>query len=363
MTATADRVSYDAEDLNTAPPLGATAGHFLTPTGLFFSRSHAPPPVVDLALWRLRVEGLVRDPLALSLEDIQSRYQRRELVSTMVCAGLRRSEFYSLGPLPGELPWGPEPASTGRWTGVLLADVLREAGWEEGARFVEFTGLDQVERHGRRFGFGGSVTLEKALVGNVLLAWALNGEPLPVAHGFPLRAVVPGWIGARSVKWLDQIILSTAPSVNYFQSEAYRVQRTADPGDPRSVIQGEAMSESGLNAVILDPSPGQQLSAGPTRVRGWAIGFDAEALAEVEVSPDDGVTWFAATITVPGERWTWTLWEATCVLAPGMQTIVVRARDRTGREQPARIEETWNVKGYGNNAWHRVGVVAGEGEG
>lgn len=124
-----------------------------------------------------------------------------------------------------------------------------------GARYVEFVGLDQVERQGERFGFGGSIDLAKALHGDTLLASELNGAPLPVEHGFPLRAVVPGWIGARSVKWLGRITLTAEPSGNYFQSKAYRIQREADPRDPRDVSAGDALSEAPLNSVIVAPMP------------------------------------------------------------------------------------------------------------
>src|SRR5262249_26519695 len=159
-------------------------------------------------------------------------------------------------------PWGPEPISTGCWAGVQLATVLRQVGVKPEARFVQFEGLDSVERHGHRFGFGGSIDLEKAMSPDVLLATELNGAPLPADHGFPVRAVVPGWIGARSVKWLGRVTLAERPSENYFQTKAYRVQRETNHRDPRDVSSGTALGEVPLNAVILEPARDQLVPAG-----------------------------------------------------------------------------------------------------
>ncbi|HEX2638397.1 MAG TPA: sulfite oxidase [Gemmatimonadales bacterium] len=328
--------------------------HFITPANAFFTRSHGTIPRIDAATWRLEVGGLVDRPASFSLEELLRRFPRREVTATLVCAGLRRAELLSAGPLPGELPWGPEPASTGRWAGIALGDVLRAVGVSERAGYVELTGLDEVERGGARFGFGGSIDLAKALGPEVLLAHELDGDALPTVHGFPLRALVPGWIGARSVKWLGRITLSAAPSTNYFQSQAYRLQREGDPRNPRDVSAGVALTEAPLNAVIVEPAAGQVVAAGQLRVRGWAMGSGGRQLRQVELSPDDGQRWMAAHLTTHGPDWTWGFWEAVLELKPGERTLVVRATDTTGRMQPATVAETWNVKGYNNNAWHRV---------
>ena len=311
---------------------------------------------MDPVTWRLRVGGLVARDAEFSLNDLADSFPQRHVTATMVCAGLRREEFLSLGPLPGELPWGPEPISTGRWSGVRLADLLQAVGYSPQATHVEFVGLDQVERHGERFGFGGSVDLDKALTGDVLLATELNGEPLPPSHGFPLRAVVPGWIGARSVKWLGRINLRDSPSGNYFQAKAYRFQRTVNPQDPRDVSQGTALTEVPLNSVIVSPTGVGTVRAGRVKVTGWAFGTGGRALTAVELSPDAGESWVAAVITAAGERWAWSFWEAELTLSRGRHVLAARATDRDSR-QPATVSETWNVKGYNNNAWHRVAVI------
>lgn len=355
---TDQRVTHDAEGLNNSGSWPVvTPEHFITPVERFFIRSHAPVPIVDPDTFHLEIDGLVDRPLRFSLEELQSRFPRHSVDATLVCAGLRRAEFLTLGPLPGELPWGLEPVSTGSWAGVRLSDVLRAAQLVVGARYIEFTGLDRVEREGVHFGFGGGIDLQKALAGDVLLATELNGAPLPPVHGFPLRALVPGWIGARSVKWLGRITLCAEPSNNYFQSKAYRTQRDVDPAKPRDVSAGDALGEVPLNAVIIDPLGGADVVAGQVTVRGWAMGSARQPLASVEVSADGG-EWNRARLTAQGSPWTWSFWEATLKLTAGPHTLAVRATDNAGMTQPAEVRDTWNVKGYANNAWHRLGVVA-----
>ncbi len=226
------------------------------------------------------------------------------------------------------------------------------------AKYVEFIGLDRVERHGEIFGFGGSIDLQKALSSEVLLATELNGEPLPPDHGFPLRSVVPGWIGARSVKWLGRIVLSEHPSHNYFQTKAYRFQRTTNPNDIRDVTSGFALSELPLNAVILSPTRDEVIPAGPVTVRGWAMGAAGRELRSIEVSPNAGRDWYPARVAVAPDEWSWTFWEAEFDLAPGAHVLAARASDCSGATQPAAVGDMWNVKGYSNNAWHLIPVRA-----
>ena len=357
MKATSHRLVHDAEGLNTGvwpvPP-----GHFITPADLFFERNHGPIPQVDKVSWRLEVDGLVSRPRTFSFDELIQGFPRQQVAATLVCAGLRRAEYLALGPLPGELPWGSEPASTGEWTGIALRDVLQTVGVTERARYVEFTGLDAVERDGNRFGFGGSIDLDKALCPEVLLASELNGEPLTMMHGFPIRAVVPGWIGARSVKWLGRITLREDPSPNYFQSKAYRAQREINPRDPRDVSAGVALCGVPLNAVVLEPGDGQVVPAGRVRVRGWAMGSEGRPVTAVELSLDNGRRWFPAEFSVPGRPWTWTLWESVIDLKPGSHTLIARATDAAGTTQPETPGATWNVKGYNNNAWYRIEIRA-----
>jgi sulfite oxidase len=283
---------------------------------------------------------------------------RREVAATLVCAGLRRSELLQVAPLPGELPWGPEAASHAHWAGVALRDVLHAAGVTPSARHIEFTGLDAVERRGQQFGFGGSITVEKAMEPDVLLAFEMNGQPLAPAHGFPVRTIVPGWIGARSVKWLGRVSAVRDESQNYFQKAAYRVLHTPDPSRPGDVAAGTALSHIALNSVFLQPMPGDVVRAGTAfTARGWAVGAEGSEVTAVECSTDGGATWVRAQLSGGRARWSWTHWHASLVLPAGRHALIVRATDALGHSQPDDLARVWNVKGYANNAWHRVEVV------
>jgi sulfite oxidase len=350
------RLNHGADGLNSGVWPVPTES-LITPTEQFFTRSHAPVPLIDVGTWCLEIGGLVERPAQLSLAQLSRDFPAYEVTATVACAGIRREEFLALGPLPGELPWGPEPISTARWTGVPLAAVLQTVAVSSRARHVEFVGLDQVARHGRTFGFGGSVDMMKVLKGDVLLATHINGEPLPPRHGYPVRAIVPGWIGARSVKWLGRINLLEGPSDNYFQTKAYRSLRRIAPDDPRDVSEGVALTSIPVNSVIVDPGPHSVVEPGPRRVRGWAIGAGGEPVSSVEISADAGVSWSRATVTLRGKKWTWSFWEGELTLPPGNHVLAARATDDRGATQPATVEETWNVKGYNNNAWHRVPVT------
>jgi sulfite oxidase len=230
------------------------------------------------------------------------------------------------------------------WTGVALRDVLMSAGIGAEARHVAFSGRDRVARPDGTIPFGASIPIDKACSPEVLLAYELNGAPLPPIHGFPLRVVVPGYIGARSVKWLEAIHLQEAPSDNHFQARAYRSSAE------------EPLTETPVNAVIWQPAPGETLAAGRRTVQGWAMGQGGGAVAKVEVSADGGVTWRVASLREPAESWSWRFWEAAVDLVPGSVTLVVRATDAAGHTQPAGLAALWNPKGYANHAWHRVTI-------
>ena len=351
-------VRRDAEGLNSGPPLDLLGADPITPAPLFFTRSHAAPPFVDPATYRLKVHGLVRHTLEFTLDQLRERFPAAGNTATLVCAGLRRDELIATRPIPGELAWSSDPISTGEWSGVSLAAVLRAAEPLAEAQHVGFLGLDQVERHGHTFGFGGSVPLDKALGDETLLATHLNGAPLPVEHGYPLRGLVPGYIGARSVKWLSEIILLSEPSTNYFQAHAYRVLREPDPSDPRDVTRGDPLGSVVLNSVITSPRPGQTIGAGTFDVTGWALAPDRRRIARVELSVDNGKSWAPVALRpVDHHGWAWTMWRAALRVYPGEHTLVVRAFDDAGGSQPADPADVWNAKGYANNAWHRVNLT------
>ncbi|HJS84977.1 MAG TPA: molybdopterin-dependent oxidoreductase [Acetobacteraceae bacterium] len=356
-------IVHKSEPLNAETPLASLAEAFITPARLFYIRTHGDIPRLDAAQHRLRVEGLVSEPLDLSMEELRSRFPRRVVTATLQCAGNRRAELSEIAPVSGT-QWGPGAIGTADWAGVALADVLRAAGiWDDTAAelHVAFEAADMVSKEGRQFTFGTSIPLAKALSSEVLLADEMNGAPLAPEHGLPLRAVVPGYIGARSPKWLTAIRVQDKPSANYFQQMDYKLYpswMSPEGIDPQA---GATLCEFPLNAVICSPADGAIVPAGPVMLRGYAVA-SGRPIERVEISTDSGRHWARAeTEARHGERWTWVLWTARIDLPPGDYELIVRAWDGAAQTQPERAEHVWNPKGYVAGAWHRLRVRVGEG--
>src|SRR5450755_510374 len=201
----ADMIVHEEEPFNAETGLAALAESPVTAMDAFYVRGHGAVPEIDPAAWRLRVRGAVERELDLSLETLREALPEREVTATLQCAGNRRAGLIAIRDIPGEAPWGPGATGTATWTGVGLADVLALAGPSDAAAHVGLEGADVSTEAEPVQRFGGSIPLEKACRPEVLLAWAMNGEALPIVHGAPLRVVVPGYIGARSVKWLERI--------------------------------------------------------------------------------------------------------------------------------------------------------------
>ncbi len=353
-----DFIVRQQDPFNGGPPPEQLAAGFVTTNALFFVRNHGGVPTVDRAAYRLTVDGLMEQPLTLSIADLR-RFPRATVGATLQCAGNRRVEMMAYKPIPDELPWGTEAVSHGEWSGVRLSDLLAAADIEaEPGRHVAFTGLDDTERHGHRFHFGGSIPLEKALSGEVLLADTMNGKPLPAAHGAPLRVIVPGYIGARSVKWLSRITLQDKPSDNYFQAKAYRLFPASFNKDNVDWDKGLMLGEAPVTSVILSPEDKAAVTAGKVTVRGWSLAGGNRSVARVDVSADGGETWTVADFVQGEGAFVWRLWEAQLDLKPGPQEIVCRAFDTAAQTQPSAAAQVWNFKGYANNSWHRIHVTA-----
>ncbi len=349
--------TYD-DILNAGPPLSQLAQDFITPTALFFVRNHSQIPHFQLDSYRLRVHGLVTRELSLSLDDIKNKFPRRELTATLQCAGNRRKELVSYKPIDDQLAWDIEAIGTADWAGVRLGDVLTEAGISsEEAGHVAFLGLDAMLRDGQREAYGSSIPLDKALACEVLLAYEMNGEDLPLVHGCPLRVVVPGYIGARSVKWLSDIRVQAQPSDNHFQQVGYKLFPPHINMYNVDYSDGMQLTKLPVNSVIVRPQDRSLLAAGKVVVEGYAMSDGEHEITWVSVSADGGETWQRAQFLNAPQLWTWQLWRAEFALTQGQHEIVVRAWDSAANSQPETIASVWNFKGYVNNAWHRVGVT------
>lgn len=343
--------------LNVEPPLKLLNQDYVTPKDLFFVRNHAPIPDIEATDYRLSVTGMVRRQLQLSLDDIAKNFSRSTVTATLQCAGNRRDELAVVAPIPGELPWSAEAIGNTVWSGVALREVLAEAGPAPEASHVSFIGLDQVVKGDRSFGFGGSIPIEKATSTEVLLAYEMNGEPLPPEHGAPLRVVVPGYIGARSVKWLSNIALQAEPSSNYYQAHSYKVFPPHVQADTVDWTEGLMLGELSVNAVICRPASGDTASAGSLLVEGYATAGGGRSVRRVDLTTNGGKTWTTADLAGADNPWAWRQWNAHLDLGPGRHQIAVRAWDSAANTQPENIETIWNFKGYMNNSWHKVEIV------
>jgi DMSO/TMAO reductase YedYZ molybdopterin-dependent catalytic subunit len=342
----ADAVIPAAETLSSQPeirptPLAALALDEL-PTDLHFVRSHfGTPPLLESGTWVLELGGAVEHPRSWSLAELQRRPARTQTV-VLECAGHRRNEFQP--GTPG-LQWGPGAVSQARWTGVPLAGLLAEASPRGQACEVLFEGADRGPHRSLNgeVPFARSISLDQALTGDVLLAWELNGRPIPPKHGAPLRAVVPGSYGVASVKWLRRIEVLDRPFTGPFQIQDYQVN-------------GRPLQDLRVNSLILKPEAEDVISKGAVELSGIAWG-GRDGIATVEFRLAGG-PWQRATLRRPRQRWGLTRWSGRLQLSAGEQLIEVRASDGAGEIQPA--QPGWNVLGYANNSIHRVPITVCE---
>jgi DMSO/TMAO reductase YedYZ molybdopterin-dependent catalytic subunit len=311
---------------------------WITENTVFFKRNQGQimQRPVRLSAWKLIIEGQVKQRLTLNFEDIQ-RIPKVEVANTLECSGNSRS---LLKEKASGNPWTIGGVGNAIWGGIWLRDLLDMAELKKGARQVSFEGLDKpLGSAGIKF--IRSIPLEKA-ISTTILAYEMNGEPLPLKHGYPLRALALGWTGANCVKWLHKIAVLDRPYEGFFMDKVYRVFQKGE--DPKS---GEVVKDIIVKSIIFEPLNGESLPAGVVAIRGSAYAGES-GIKTVEVSVDDGQTWIAAKLIGLDEPYAWRHWECLwAVQKQGNYTIMARATDNRGRQQPENA--SWNVLGYGNN--------------
>jgi DMSO/TMAO reductase YedYZ molybdopterin-dependent catalytic subunit len=322
--------------LNAETPIPSLRS-WITANSVFFDRNQGEiPDNISLTDWQLLVEGEVEIPRPVSFEQI-IRMPKAIAAVTLECSGNGRS---LLREKASGNPWTIGGVSNAVWGGVWLRDVLKPFRLTPKAKCVAFEGLD------RPLGSAGvkfvrSIPIDKAMT-STLLAYEMNGEPLPMKHGFPLRALALGWTGANCIKWLCRIILMERPYEGFYMDKVYRVFGKGQ--DPKS---GTVVTGMKLKSIVTQPLRDETLASGPITILGAAYAGEAE-VRTVEVSMDGGKTWIEAEFLGPHERFAWRQWQyAWEAKEAGEFTILSRATDAAGRRQPMTAE--WNFLGYGNN--------------
>ena len=353
----ADFVIRQREPFNAEPLPAKLIASRITPQSLLYVRSHGPTPDLrhDHAI---ELVGLGPTSTLLTLSDLKARFPERTIVSVMQCAGNRRADLQPIHRTNGD-PWDVGAIGNVEWTGVSLADVLCEAGvGDRRDGYICCTSADEVEVEGQREPYGISITLDRAMRGDVLIAWGISGEALTPPHGAPMRLVVPGYAGVRSAKWLTRIELSDAPSPAAIQAKDYKLFPPDEDGTAPDWGAGLTIEAMPVNSAICVPRDGDTVAAGSVEVRGYAVAY-GRRVARVDVSADDGATWTRAAFddgdAAPDA---WQRWSRTIDLPPGDHRLAVRAVDDAGQSQPERPEDVWNFAGYLSTAWHRIAVTA-----
>jgi sulfite oxidase len=322
---------------------------WLTPVPHFFVRNHMHEPTeLNADSWQLTIGGEVEKPLTVTLAEL-SKLETHSVVNTLECAGNGRSLHRPQ--VPG-IQWGKGAVSTARFSGPRLRDVLQRAGVKANGKHVMFRGLDEVP--GKVPPFIRSIPIEKALDADTLVATHMNGAPLTKHHGFPARALVPGWIGAASCKWLTEIKVLESEFVGNFMSPGYRFpNQPVKPGDAVKPEDTHVVTGLNVKSVISGPLDGASLKAGRVVVHGAAWAGEAD-IVKVEVSIDGGASWTPAALGHDQARYAWRLWSYEWKAKGGDYNILSRATDSQGRTQPN--DPAWNPSGYLHNAVDQVKI-------
>jgi DMSO/TMAO reductase YedYZ molybdopterin-dependent catalytic subunit len=309
---------------------------WITPNHMFFDRNQGdiiaePLPTKE---WELLIEGEINNPLRFTFEDI-IKMPKVIVSNTLECSGNGRS---LLKEKASGNPWTIGGVSNAVWGGIWLKDLLSQTGLKDSAKHVAFEGYDKPLG---KIKFIRSIPIEKAM-STTMLAYEMNGDPIPLKHGYPMRAIALGWYGANSTKWLHKIMVTDKPYEGFFMDKVYRVfQKDQDPKT------GKYVKSLVVKSIITQPLKDETLSPGTVTILGAAYAGEDD-VAKVEVSVDSGQSWQEAQFIGPHEPYAWRQWQYVWQNAEsGTHTIMSRATDSQGRTQP--MDAAWNVLGYENN--------------
>jgi sulfite oxidase len=322
---------------------------WVTPLDAFFLRQHLPRPTIDPVAYRVKLNGMVSKPMDLTVADLQ-KLPQHTVPATLECTGNGRA-FYS-PKLPG-IQWGRGAVGNAEWTGPRLSDVLKLAGMDTSAKFLEIDGADSPVL--QTPDFVRCMPMEKAMHPATLLALKMNGET-PDVHGVPARLIVPGWDGTSWVKWVIRLTPSAKETGGFFMNPGYRYPKySLPPGTPARPAELEVIEGMPVKSTLTSPEDQGKAPLGPMVIRGFAWAGE-NAIERVEISTDGGAKWQAAQLSSQKLPFAWRLFTFNWTPKdPGYYTILSRATDTAGRTQP--FVPAWNPSGYLWNGIDRVGVT------
>jgi len=380
----ADLFVHGDTPMNAEVPAHILTQNYLTPPSLFYIRHHHPVPFLkDVGKYNLEINlsAYGKGTLKFSLNDLKTKLEKVEVTTTLQCSGNRRSGFNDVQRTSGTA-WGQGAISTAKWGGVRLSDALKLAGLDnpvqadnEGYEHLRFHALD---------GMSVSIPLAKASdpYGDCIIAWEMNGEPLPRDHGYPLRIIVPGYAAVRNIKWVEKIELATSDAEGPWQrglnykilppavTDAKEVKLDVMPSLTESSlfsgithIQKEEIKRGKDRKLVSTKSePGDTVKV---KVSGWAWAGGGRNIVRVDLTSDNGKTWKAAEIVEGGNQrfgraWAWVFWECelpAMVGEDGKISLASKAVDMAFNVQPEKCDHSWNVRGLGNNSWFRTSAI------
>lgn len=340
-------IRYSSTYLTSEMPMDLLAS-WITPSEHFFIRNNLLMPKIDIEQWRLRVTGEVLSPLELTFSDLQ-KFQSTSVINTLECAGNGRAFFH---PRIEGVPWRRGAVGNATFSGARLRDLLQAAVLKPTAQHVAFKGLDLVPEGSEQF--IRSIPIAKAMDPNTLLASSMNGAALMLEHGYPVRALVPGWIGSCSIKWLSEVRVLEREFEGFYMRSAYRIPERTRVGH-RGPGFGTVITSIAVKSIIAHPQDGAVLpllSSGTVRVGGAAWAGE-KSITQVDISPDGGHSWCKTALGNDQSKYAWRLWEYDWKpRAPGSYLLLSRATDQDGNVQPH--QPRWNPYGYLWNGIDRI---------
>ncbi|XP_002159185.2 sulfite oxidase [Hydra vulgaris] len=354
------------EPFNAETPSILLNENLLTPNELFFIRNHLPVPDLSNNA-EIVIEGdCLKEPIILSVEDIKAKFEKFKLIAAIQCAGNRRNEMNAIKSVKG-LTWNHSAISNAEWGGVLLYDILISAGVDpnnSNIKHIHFEGCD-LDPSGAPY--GASIPADRVFKKQlpIIIAYEMNGKPLSRDHGFPLRVIAPGIVGARNVKWLKRIILSDKEYNGHWQQNDYKPFSPNIDWHNVDFKKAMAIQELPVTSAICLPLNDSTVHENEKEVtiKGYAYSGGGCGIIRVDVSVDSGKTWVTADLVQADQNitdmYSWTLWECSVPIPidhHGKMEIICKAQDSSCNTQPETVGPVWNLRGVLNNAWHRVQV-------